>query len=747
MEDQLFDEWFELREQGDIRPNTPQAIRLLGPEFLQNYITCYLNAFEKSQTASALGCYDDVVYLLKEGFKKLLLTSGPKDADGQPAGAYDFVKLMHDMVYRPLYDVYEENLRNRMGGQKSASDARLQAMLTMLRLPNDHFPTWNRTFFPRLAQAEKVVTGQKTVLVTTAKRQPGKGLTVGGDKKKKLLKISSAATNEYAETTGGGPFEVRARSYGISAFKEWDDSVLLFRPKELFNVPSQYYLAEIAKQTLTMLALKVPSVDDLVLLKQQARFWLDEFFNNVVLPCTFAAPNLITSRGDGDVFAAYRLNVMPALFTLSFFLERPDLVLEGGRNKAAVDYLKRPIMTEGEWRQYMSMNFPQTAMVLFDEVPGTVTLTSDAAKEAFQLAKRVAEETSPIIPTLQKMQDLLIVKPAPTVAIRREDQRYPPLAVQPRRRTDLHRKRTDRPEEEEEKGFGPAEESVPSIEKRLKPAVARRKWEAVEMARSAVKNAKPNDKYVSITLPGLPSNWYDKIEMTNGELNGLLSSCDQLNDNVTSSFVALLNSVFYKKQTLIIRDSHTLSSFMSADEAKRQRIVDSFKEQFNGLIVEKIVVLVNIPSNDPLSGIGGHWCTFVLDLNEKRYEVYDSLLMVDLIQPYLLAFRKLIGALQDNNFFTKDFDEEFMAGIDEEGIEVGEEWSRVVTHFPEPLQKDGVSCGAFALLFAQGVAQDLNDWTAFERVSSLDARELVAQQLLTARLLDLEEQLERETAA
>ena len=82
----------------------------------------------------------------------------------------------------------------------------------------------------------------------------------------------------------------------------------------------------------------------------------------------------------------------------------------------------------------------------------------------------------------------------------------------------------------------------------------------------------------------------------------------------------------------------------------------------------------------------------------------------------------------------------FLSAIGEGPLRGSNNWE-IVDVFTENLQKDGSSCGVFALIFAQALVQELEDWNRIFELSSERAREIIAEQLLAGELIPIAEDI------
>lgn len=79
--------------------------------------------------------------------------------------------------------------------------------------------------------------------------------------------------------------------------------------------------------------------------------------------------------------------------------------------KDEMERLKQTIMSPSEWREYLSINFPESAMAFFNEVPAS---GSEKGKTALRKAHEKYDRLLPILTRIQEM--FVLPPPKPVVA-------------------------------------------------------------------------------------------------------------------------------------------------------------------------------------------------------------------------------------------------------------------------------------------------------------------------------------------
>lgn len=95
-------------------------------------------------------------------------------------------------------------------------------------------------------------------------------------------------------------------------------------------------------------------MEDFWLVKNEVRFWIEEFFNSTLRPCNFATPSTLMNA---DQYEKFQTRIMYSLLKLT----RAVADMTGKLTPQTA------LFTPAQWREYLSINFPAEAAVYFQE--------------------------------------------------------------------------------------------------------------------------------------------------------------------------------------------------------------------------------------------------------------------------------------------------------------------------------------------------------------------------------------------
>lgn len=392
------DAWAVKRNDGNYYADIPE-VNFLITSYLRPAIQKYLNN-QKDQKVKR-----EVQEILND-MVRVMQTSGTSKGASYP-GTTRLMEFLYTNVFKELHDRFKENL-NQVGRGVRQPSAEDRVISEILKVPNSFFPAWIQKYVPEVTQPlEPVRLGKRERLVTGFKKKSG------GPKKVQL-----PPKEVITSPAEGGPFRV-SEPLGVKPFMGWTSKVLMFQPISAKESSSgNEGLRKMVYDTEKMLTdldlpAELPRIDDLILLRQEARFWLEEFFNFLVEPCDFANP---WELKNADTYSKYRTRVMVPLVKLSIMLNKKYYLTKLAiAHPTVFGQLIEPIMTFQQWREYLSLHFPDAAALMFD---GT-------AHEFYQ-------KNPAILSTLEKIQKLFVThqkapQPPP-------EERMTPAPSQPRKR-------------------------------------------------------------------------------------------------------------------------------------------------------------------------------------------------------------------------------------------------------------------------------------------------------------------------
>uniref|UniRef100_A0A6C0BN88 Uncharacterized protein n=1 Tax=viral metagenome TaxID=1070528 RepID=A0A6C0BN88_9ZZZZ len=412
--DAAIENWAVARDQGNVRPDL-REIQYLFAEHLKPALCAALDRGDPEAWKKIAQIFSD--------FSSVFTSSG-KSREGAAgtvrfSGTNRFLDYLYTQVYQDLHRQYQESNQEIVRGSRRPS-TRDRNRIRVLQYPDRFFSNWITDYVPDVtAPQESLKIGDRPKL-SGGKRQFQKTAVQKPRKPKGEQMISPAH---------GGAFKVK-EPFNVAQFRDWPSRFLMYQPIQDGVEPSggNEGLGKMVYYTQDMLKglaenNKLPRrIDDLVLLHQQARFWTEEFFDFVVNPCDFTNPGDLQND---QVYSKYRTQVLVPLIKLALFTLKSSAVdplrqraVEDSGSDQAYQTLMSPVMHLDQWREYVSVHFPDAARVLFNENP-----SADAV--------RFYQKYDQIMPTLRRIQELF-VGPAPE---RRRPQRKmaPQMGVRKRR--------------------------------------------------------------------------------------------------------------------------------------------------------------------------------------------------------------------------------------------------------------------------------------------------------------------------
>ncbi len=133
----------------------------------------------------------------------------------------------------------------------------------------------------------------------------------------------------------------------------------------------QLIVDEFTRKTFT----QSPSVATMWIIRNQAEFWMEEFFNFTLAPCEF--------RPELPPVQNLRVQLIVPIIKMLFAIQKAEQ--ENQDEKYQVVF-SEPLFQEWQWRQILSILFPLTAMVYYQEIPasGQGTTIFNAASQYIQ---------------------------------------------------------------------------------------------------------------------------------------------------------------------------------------------------------------------------------------------------------------------------------------------------------------------------------------------------------------------------
>jgi len=319
-------------------------------------------------------------------------------------GTNTFLNYLYEKIFEAIHEQYKKATNEIVRGMRKPNRTDFERV-RLLQLPNRFFSSWIENYVPDVTvPQESLKIGERQKLTPQTKRQfekPAKSVIRKPRVRKQDLPISPAE---------GGPFKV-TEPLTVARYQDWPSKFLMFQPLKEGSESSggNEGLGEMVYGTLKMLRSlaendQLPErLDDLVLLRQQARFWIEEFFNFILAPCDFANPSDIQID---QMYSKYRIHIMVPLIKLALFTSNQQEVnklREASQKETKSDEvyqrLMSPIMTTPQWREYLTVHFPDAARVLFNESP---------TPQALAFYQRYGQ----IVSTLRRIQELFVDRPA-----------------------------------------------------------------------------------------------------------------------------------------------------------------------------------------------------------------------------------------------------------------------------------------------------------------------------------------------
>jgi hypothetical protein len=334
-------------------------IQYLIDNYLQRAAKCYIDQTIKNQKTEASKCYT----ILKNGLNdmvKVLQTSGEMGVEGKHPGTTRFMKFLYDKFFKKGHETFKKSLSEvtRPGGRPPT--VRDTAIRDILTLPNTYFPNWNTLFMPEITTILRPPQAERPKLTG----KPSKSSFEVATKKKR-----PAPPPEGTQVTAralGGAFPIK-EPLGVKEFATWSSLVLMFQPiSENEDSGGNEGLRKMVSRTRRMFTTLQkddwPRTDDLWLLRQEAQFWLEEFFNFLLTPCEFANPAYLENS---HATSKYRTHVILPLTKLVLISQDREKRIPEKAEQTSLVF--SPMMTQIQWREYLSLNFPDAAASLFGE--------------------------------------------------------------------------------------------------------------------------------------------------------------------------------------------------------------------------------------------------------------------------------------------------------------------------------------------------------------------------------------------
>lgn len=393
------DYWSNRRNRGDHNLDGDE-IRYLIENHVKKAIDEYMVAArdnnvnaEKKAEKKLRGVLNDMVEVLRQS--------------GQPplSGAKEFFGHLYKHVFQPGHQRFVNSLE-AVARKERRMTTEDKAIQELLKIPCTFYPQWNFDFIPEIQCG--------TMLRDVGRRTPlSPPITRQNDEKKKLKTVKR--TGEAVAVKKGPPVFAPAEGglfrvgepQEVAEFQKWNSKVLLWQPRFRIvnvneNIRNNRTLERIVNCTVEMLSTldipgDLPRMDDLILLKQEAQFWLEEFFNFFVNPCDFSNP---TELRTDENYSKYRQGILVPLVKLAALLNNTTFTQSlKNENPIVFDQLMQPLMTLDQWKEYLSLNFPDAAALLFYD-------RAQAINPDFFLNKYTG-----ILSALEKIQELFVIRP------------------------------------------------------------------------------------------------------------------------------------------------------------------------------------------------------------------------------------------------------------------------------------------------------------------------------------------------
>lgn len=209
-------------------------------------------------------------------------------------------------MYKKLYDRWYESVVKNFN---KMSDMQEDAYLEMLQ-PFKNNLVW-KTLMPGISGRETLAQHRERPKVSVMPEQEKKRQQ---EERKKKIETEKAQTQKE-ENIEAESAQKKARQsekgkaklpppispaslgafkykevYQIAGYKPWSSRLLIISEPENMRDLNQIY-----KQAIDAVidSEKIVRLDDLILLRQKARFWIEEFFNHIISPCQFTTPTIL----------------------------------------------------------------------------------------------------------------------------------------------------------------------------------------------------------------------------------------------------------------------------------------------------------------------------------------------------------------------------------------------------------------------------------------------------------------------
>lgn len=278
---------------------------------------------------------------------------------------------MFDQVFARYHALYLQEARREGVGRTIRARERQRAIEKVLRLPSvvfsDMTQGWSRLIAPiglvglERAPREKRprLRGEDAVGFTVSKTAEQEAAQQAKAKRKKEEEEEEARREEAMEE------QLRAEGRGeeVYAFRAQEQlsakKLTRADPRWMLDGPGgSSTLEELVRRAGRRWGGYEASTRDAMIVKNETRFWIEEFFATLIEPCNFAAPTtLLFGEQYNDT---YRRRLMYHLLKLSHGAGSDPVVWQ------------TPLLTRAQWREYLTMMYPIEGGAYFGEINAPV---------------------------------------------------------------------------------------------------------------------------------------------------------------------------------------------------------------------------------------------------------------------------------------------------------------------------------------------------------------------------------------
>lgn len=328
-------------------------------------------------------------------------------AEGDTRGYRDFLALLFERAsFANLYERWQQLLAQvtAAAAQGAARDndavRRLRreaaAARELLTVPAEYFGSAWSALTPDISEqittnigTRQSVLGERRTSTTPAKKKPPRVAVATADpdlaqrqarEKQQQVDDPFPVSETYKESSVPDPGVYVTSQYATTTGQyETSEQELL----EMLNT----------LQALQNSRAPLPTVAEFWMMRHEAGFWIEEFFNVSLASCDFSSPAIFERE------QAFRRYILFNLLKLSL-----AAATQRDRYQGA---LREPLFDAWQWREYMSTQFPLISMTLFDETPAS------GAAVALRQANPVPPDAY-VLQALRFVEEFFVSAPPPS---------------------------------------------------------------------------------------------------------------------------------------------------------------------------------------------------------------------------------------------------------------------------------------------------------------------------------------------